>query len=579
MGRIQSVLLAGAASLLTVVTAHAADLPAKAKPVQYVKVCSLYGVGFYYIPGTDICLKVGGYLRAEADVNAGGTLTPAVGPGSANNRDSINNRELNSFVQRSRSLLTLDTRQQTDYGIVRSYARTGIQWTSGDNVNAGSGAIAYIDRAFLQFGGLTAGRAVSFFDIYSFSQHSYQTNIIGSDSGGTGINLFAYTADLKDGLSATVSAEEHTSRSKPVVNTIGTSGFLNLNTVNNLGTGTSTSQAGQTVPNLVGNVRLDRAWGAIQASVALSDVAATYYSSGTAAANGGSALAIGGGAGGLPGLGHPDDKLGYAATIGTVLNLPTERGDTLGIQAVYAKGASAYAGQGQSTFNVVRGDSIGMGFVTDAVYAGVGSDLDLTTAWSVTAGVEHNWNPAWRTSLYGGYENISYNQNATAEICAGLAPGGAGAFTSAGGFTPANCNPDFSFWQIGSRTIWTPATGLELGLDILYNHINSAFEGPVTVSANGTVPSGLFSARDQNVLSGVFQSSETSCRSLISPLKRTARSRGPGGNLSPSFPAGAFPVLTCQSIAKTFNRKQSGERHAQSCLARTVRNRVRPQYE
>ena len=85
-------------------------LPAKAKPVQYVKVCSLYGAGFYYIPGSDICFKIGGYLRAEADVNAGGTLTPAVGPGSANNRDSINNRESNSFVQRSRSLWTLDTR-------------------------------------------------------------------------------------------------------------------------------------------------------------------------------------------------------------------------------------------------------------------------------------------------------------------------------------------------------------------------------------------------------------------------------------------------------------------------------------
>ena len=106
-----------------------------------MKVCSLYGAGFYYIPGTDICLKVGGYLRAEADVNAGGTLTPAVGPGSVNNRDNINDRESSSFVQRSRSLWTLDTRAQTDYGIVRSYARTGIQWTTGDNVNAGSGAV------------------------------------------------------------------------------------------------------------------------------------------------------------------------------------------------------------------------------------------------------------------------------------------------------------------------------------------------------------------------------------------------------------------------------------------------------
>src|SRR6478672_11900718 len=240
MRKVKHALFAAVSCLATSAAASAADLPAKAKPIQYVKVCSLYGAGFYFIPGTDICLKVGGYLRAEADVNAGGTLTSAVGPGSVNNRDNINNRESSSFVQRSRSLWTLDTRAQTDYGIVRSYARTGIQWTTGDTVNAGSGAQAYIDRAFLQFGGLTAGRAVSFFDVYSFSLHSFQSNIIGSDSGGTGINLFAYTTDLKNGLSATVSAEERTSRSKPIVNTVGTSGFLNLNTVNNLGTGTST---------------------------------------------------------------------------------------------------------------------------------------------------------------------------------------------------------------------------------------------------------------------------------------------------------------------------------------------------
>ena len=77
--------------------------------------------------------------------------------------------------------------------------------------------------------------------------------------------------------------------------------------------------------------------------------------------------------------------------------------------------------------------------------------------------------------------------------------------SSAGGFTPANCSPDFSFWQIGSRTVWNPIADLELGLDILYNHINSAFEGPVTASANGTIPPGLFTARDQNVLSGALR--------------------------------------------------------------------------
>ena len=196
MNYIRHALIASAAGLAGVVTGQAADLPVKAKPVEYVKVCSLYGAGYYFIPGTDICMKIGGYLRAEADVNAGGTLLPAVGPGSTNNRANINNRESQSLVQRSRFLWSFDARQQTEYGLLRSYARTGIQWTTGDSVNSGSGAVAYIDRAFLQFGGLTAGRAVSFFDVYSFSLHSYQTNIIGSDSCGTGFNLFAYTTDL-----------------------------------------------------------------------------------------------------------------------------------------------------------------------------------------------------------------------------------------------------------------------------------------------------------------------------------------------------------------------------------------------
>ena len=41
--------------------AQAADLPVKAKAVEYVRICSLYGAGFFYIPGTDTCIKLGGY--------------------------------------------------------------------------------------------------------------------------------------------------------------------------------------------------------------------------------------------------------------------------------------------------------------------------------------------------------------------------------------------------------------------------------------------------------------------------------------------------------------------------------------
>ena len=63
----KSLLVGCIGGLIALTGAQAADLPVKAQPVQYVKICSLYGVGFYYIPGTDMCIKVGGYVRSQAE--------------------------------------------------------------------------------------------------------------------------------------------------------------------------------------------------------------------------------------------------------------------------------------------------------------------------------------------------------------------------------------------------------------------------------------------------------------------------------------------------------------------------------
>ena len=57
--------------------AQAADLPVKAKAVEYVRICTLYGAGFFYIPGTDTCIKLGGYLRADTTFNGGAHGAPA----------------------------------------------------------------------------------------------------------------------------------------------------------------------------------------------------------------------------------------------------------------------------------------------------------------------------------------------------------------------------------------------------------------------------------------------------------------------------------------------------------------------
>ncbi len=71
MNMIKSLVLGSAAGLVAMSGAQAADLPVKAKAVEYVRICSLYGAGFYYIPGTDTCIKLAGYLRADITFNGG----------------------------------------------------------------------------------------------------------------------------------------------------------------------------------------------------------------------------------------------------------------------------------------------------------------------------------------------------------------------------------------------------------------------------------------------------------------------------------------------------------------------------
>ena len=76
MNMIKSLVLGSAAGLVAMSGAQAADLPVKAKAVEYVRICSLYGAGFFYIPGTDTCIKLGGYVRVDTTFN-GGDLRPA----------------------------------------------------------------------------------------------------------------------------------------------------------------------------------------------------------------------------------------------------------------------------------------------------------------------------------------------------------------------------------------------------------------------------------------------------------------------------------------------------------------------
>src|SRR5690242_20010103 len=121
----KSLLLGTAAGIVAIAGAQAADLPVKAKPVEYVKVCSLYGAGFYYMPGTDICIKIGGYVRAQYYAWSGGTGTNSAFVGANGSWQDRFSGDNNDTAIRTRAVLTADTRQQTEYGTLRTYTLIG----------------------------------------------------------------------------------------------------------------------------------------------------------------------------------------------------------------------------------------------------------------------------------------------------------------------------------------------------------------------------------------------------------------------------------------------------------------------
>src|SRR5439155_19139335 len=99
----RTLILSSAAGLMALSGAQAADLPVKAKAVEYVRICSLYGAGFWYIPGTDTCIKIGGYLRVDTTFN-GGIYDQPYWSGDGGQR----NRLFDNFNSRSRMALTVD---------------------------------------------------------------------------------------------------------------------------------------------------------------------------------------------------------------------------------------------------------------------------------------------------------------------------------------------------------------------------------------------------------------------------------------------------------------------------------------
>jgi hypothetical protein len=487
MKMVKSLLLGSAAGIVAVAGAQAADLPVKAKPVEYVRVCSLYGAGFWYVPGTDTCLKIGSYVREDVTWDGSGGISPigiSTGGGQFTRTDTS---ELNA---RTRSVLTVDLRTQTEYGVLRSYLEGGFEMSSATSGAPGNDVV-FFDRGFIQFAGLTAGRIRSYFDINSPFQYSYNTQVTTGDSNTfRGLWGIAYTAQFGNGFSASLSLEDGGSTSQG--NNAGqsrsrTHRVVNASMAGQFGLGVeSFDNEGWKVPDVVGALRIDQAWGYAQVSAALHDASAGYYQTG------GGALAAG-----IDVNGHPGDAYGWAVSGGfTLNNVLGLKSDTLSLQATYSVGASGYATNGVQASQIYGGNnSAGFGWVNDGVFA-TGGSVQLTTVWSINGGFQHFWNPKWRSSIYGGIVEVDYNGTATTAICGGPAL----AFVAF-----SNCSPNFSIDQVGSRTQWNPHPDLDIGVDVVWSHLNTAFGGTAVLLANGARPGGLYNIEDQDVVTATFR--------------------------------------------------------------------------
>ncbi|NOJ42791.1 porin [Bradyrhizobium australiense] len=507
MKMVKSLILGSAAGLIAVGGAQAADLPVKAKAVEYVRICSLYGAGFFYIPGTDTCLKLGGYLRVDTTFNGGIYGSPAwngdIGQG---------NRYRDYFSARSRLALTVDTRTATEYGVVRTFGQANIQFSTlgnntfnpnsldtrlGNNTNlldsAGNGYVA-VDMIFLQFAGFTFGKSASAFaSPWNGYPGNNNSNLMGGPDYVTGVNNIQYTAQFGNGVSATIGLDEPTVYNR--------TSLLNLSVPGGFNAAGAQAYGGVHAPDIVGNIRVDQAWGLFQIGGLAHLVNASYNILG---------------AGGVPTAlseisGHPDDKWGGAVMAALqIKNLPTGPGDDFKIDATYAKGStkSVVSTSGTSPSFVMFGDtsragayqSVGFGQTADGVYfPGVTDGIKLVDAWGVRGAFNHNWDPYWSTSLWGSYGSVRYGGNAldvTSAKGAWCANYVAGKAVSA----DFSCNPDFNFAQVGVVTRWTPVKNLTFSAEVGAFFLDQKFTGAATLAATAPKPTTVYEFRDQSTV-------------------------------------------------------------------------------
>ncbi|MGT2468092.1 porin [Mesorhizobium atlanticum] len=249
---IKSLLLGSAAALIAASGARAADAVtvAEPEPAEYVKICDVYGAGYFYIPGTETCLRIGGYIRYDIGV---GDVASFAGAKSGDHEDGSEN---GTYWKRARFTLKTWTGQETELGTLKTYTETRFNFGNSQSYavqdgidvngnptfapNAAGNTGVSLNFAWIQLGGLRVGKDESAFNTFI----GYAGNVINDTLvpyGDFDTNVVQYYFDAGNGFSAVVSLEEGS----------GVKGTID-----------------SYVPHVVGGLKWTQGWGSISGVVA-----------------------------------------------------------------------------------------------------------------------------------------------------------------------------------------------------------------------------------------------------------------------------------------------------------------------
>ncbi|URQ76330.1 MAG: porin [Candidatus Ochrobactrum gambitense] len=205
---IKSLLLGSAAALVAASGAQAADAIVAPEPeaVEYVRVCDAYGAGYFYIPGTETCLRIHGYVRY--DVKGGD--------------DVYTGEDRKGWDKGARFALRTSTASETELGTLKTYTETrfnygaknsrhdgyygGYQFDE-DTVWGGVGSDVALQFAYIELGGLKVGIDESEFQTFT----GYLGDVINDDVvavGGYRTGKISYTFTGGNGFSAVIALEQ-----------------------------------------------------------------------------------------------------------------------------------------------------------------------------------------------------------------------------------------------------------------------------------------------------------------------------------------------------------------------------------